>query len=172
MPARSLARLHVCLLACLLACLCLQWQDSRPLIRFITGKDLPLRATSIGSGRTMAVKILEPYPTDRTLPPARPHCELRPSNIIIGALGCIWKPQSSRLRLSKTYYFGDTFYINLFAETPGNPWKPFGNPFGNPSETPSETLRNPSSTPFITPFRTPAQPLKEPLGNHVEGLGR
>ena len=131
--ARSLARLHVCLLACL----CLQWQDSRPLIRFITGKDLPLRATSIGSGRTMAVKILEAYPTDRTLPLARPHCELRPSNIIIGALGCTWKPLSSRSRLSKIYYFGDTFYMNLLAETPGNPWKPFGNPFGNPSETPT-----------------------------------
>ena len=107
--ARSLARSLACMFACLLACLCLQWQDSRPLIRFITGKDLPLRATSIGSGRTMAVKILEPYPTDRTLPPARPHCELRPSNIIIGALGCTWKPQSSRLRLSENYYFDDTF---------------------------------------------------------------
>ena len=142
------------------------------MIRLITGKDLPLRATSIGSGRTMAVKILEPYPTDRTLPPARPHCELRPSNIIIGALGCTWKPQSSRLRCSKIYYFGELFSTKLVAETPGNPWKPLGNPFGNPCGNLFGNPMSPSRKPSRTPFGPPRKlSSRKPFGKRAESLG-
>ena len=83
---------------------------------------------------------LEAPLADQTLPPTPSRALLPPSNIIIGALGCTWKPLSSRSRLSKNYYFGDTFYMTLLAETPGNPWKPFGNPFGNPSEPPVDGL--------------------------------